>query len=98
MKCADLKHPQQPIGTAEDGVVRFKGNSIIQDLFRSRALDLNEISRRIRRGDFPKEDYVQLTQLLGYSVSGWGDLSTSPPEMVAAADKEAERIRSGGGA
>ena len=96
MKCADLKHPQQPIGTAEDGVVRFKGNSIIEDLFQSRALDLNEINRRVYRGDFPKEDYVQLTQLLGYSVSGWGDLSTSPPEMVAAADKEAERIRSGG--
>ncbi len=97
MKCADLKHPQQPIGTAEDGVVRFKGNSIIEDLFRTRALDLNKISVRVQRGDFPKEDYVQLTQLLGYSVSGWGDLSTSPPEMVTAADKEAERIRSGEG-
>jgi len=97
MKCADLKHPQQPIGIAEDGVVRFKGNSIIEDLFQSRALDLNEIKRRVQTGDFPKEDYVQLTQLLGYSVSGWGDLSTSPPEMVTAADKEAERIRSGEG-
>ena len=96
MKCADLKHPQQPIGTAEDGVVRFKGNSIIEDLFRTRALDLNKIGARVDAGLFPVEDYVQLTQLLGYSVSGWGDLSTSPPEMVAAADKEAERIRSGG--
>jgi len=96
MKCILLLHPEQPIGMASDGVIRFKGNSIIEDLFDSGALDLNEIGRRVRRGDFPEDDYVQLTQLLGYSVSGWGDLSTSPPEMVAAADKEAERIRSGG--
>ena len=72
--------------------VRFKGNSIIEDLFDSGALDLNEISRRVHRGDFPKEDYVQLTQLIGYTVGGWGELSTSPPEMVAAADKEAEAL------
>lgn len=98
MKCILLLHPEQPIGLADDGVIRFKGNSIIEDLFDSGALDLNEISRRVHRGDFPEEDYVQLTQLLGYSVSGWGDLSTSPPEMVAAADREAERIRSGGDA
>jgi len=97
MKCADLKHPQQPIGTAEDGVVRFKGNSIIKDLFQSRALDLEEINCPVYREDFPKEDYDQLTQLLSYSVSGWNGLSTSPPEMVTVADKEAERIRSGEG-
>ena len=96
MKCILLLHPEQPIGMASDGVIRFKGNSIIKELKRTRALDLNKISVRVQRGDFPMEDYVQLTQLLGYSVSGWGDLSTSPPEMVAAADKEAERIRSGG--
>lgn len=93
MKCSDIKHPQQPIGLAEDGVIRFKGNSIIEDLFASGALDLNKIRVRVHTGDLPKEDYVQLTQLLGYSVSGWGNLSTSPTEMVEAADKEADRLR-----
>lgn len=96
MKIDDLKHPQQPIGTAEDGEVRFKANSIIRDLFRTRALDLDKIGARVDAGVFPVEDYVQLTQLLGYSVSAWGSLSTSPPEIVAEADWLAERIRSGG--
>ena len=83
------------------GVVRHKRSQPMEyelkhDVFYF-ALDLDEINRRVYRGDFPKEDYVQLTQLLGYSVSGWGGLSTSPPEMVTVADKEAERIRSGEG-
>lgn len=38
------------------------------------------------------DDYQQLMQLIGYSVSGYGDLTTSPPEHVNAADRTAEKL------
>lgn len=92
MKCSDLTHPQQPIGFADDGAIRFKENKIISRLFEHGVISLNNIRVKVADGEFPEEDYVQLTQLIGYSVSGWGNLSTSPPEMVAAADNEAQRL------
>ncbi len=86
-----MNHPMQPI-VLEDGVPRFKSNSIIRWLFETGRLDLNEVSRMMRDGAFPVEDYVQITQLLGYSISGWGDLSTSPPELVEEADRQAAEL------
>lgn len=64
------KHPIQPIELV-DGVIRFKANKIINWLFESGKLDLNEIAVM----DFPKEDRQQLAQLLGYSICGYADLS-----------------------
>ena len=89
------QHPRQPIVLDEKGTPRFKGNGIIKYLFQTGKLDLNELSVLLAQGAFPREDYAQITQLLGYSVSGWGDLSTSPPEMVEAADREAAMIING---
>jgi hypothetical protein len=89
------KHPMQPIVRDGEGVIRFKGNAIVNWLFETGKLNLNEVSALVRRGTFPEEDYVQLTQLLGYSVSGWGDLSTSPPEMVEEADRIAAEMSRG---
>lgn len=66
-----MKHPIQPIVTDDHGVYRFKANTIIQHLFNTRVLDLNEIAVM----SFPVEDRVQLAQLIGYSISGFGDLS-----------------------
>lgn len=87
---AGRPHPTQPLEVDDKGVVRFKGNKIIKFLFDTGKLDLNEISAMVRAGMLPEEDYVQITQLLGYSVSGWGDLSTSPPDLVEEADLLAE--------
>jgi hypothetical protein len=66
-----MKHPVQPIYVEVNGVTRFKPNKIIQFLFNSGRLDLNEIVCM----EFPREDHVQLAQLLGYSVYGFGYLS-----------------------
>jgi len=52
-------------------IVRFKRNLIIDYLFKAGILDLNKIGIM----QFPQEDQEQLAQLLGYSVSGFGDLS-----------------------
>ncbi len=87
----ELEHPMQPIGLDSEGVPRFKGNKIIEYLFQSGKLNLNDIACM----PFPQEDYAQITQLLGYSTSGWGDLSTSPPELVSKADGIADDLVSG---
>ena len=72
----------QPIIKAKDGVIRFKGNAIIIWLLESGKLDLNQIAAM----DFPKADEEQLAQLLGYSVSGFGDLSYASKKAIQAAD------------
>ena len=61
-------HPIQQLKTDKDGVLRFKENSIVRFLTEGR---LNELAAM----EFPREDWVQLAQLIGYSLSGWGTLS-----------------------
>lgn len=69
-----VPHPFQPLYLTDDtdkAVLRFKKNHIIDYLFNTGKLDLNAIMGM----GFPQEDYEQLAQLLGYSHSGYGDLS-----------------------
>ena len=66
------KHPMQKVYKDEHNVYRFRGNDIIQWLFNSGKLDLNEIAQ-LR---FDNEDRQQLAQLLGYSISGYGELDS----------------------
>lgn len=82
------KHPMQPIVWATDGCIRFKQNKIIDYLFTSGKMNLNAIACM----DFPNEDRVQLAQLLGYSVSGFGDLSYIPKKLVRECDAIAEAM------
>jgi hypothetical protein len=58
-------HPLQPIYTDEHGTIRFKNNPIIEWIL-EQAGGLNAVAKRFERG----EDYDQLLQLIGYSVSG----------------------------
>ena len=76
-------HPMQPVELDENGVARFKANTIIDHLFDTGKLDLNAIARL----DFPTEDRIQLAQLLGYSVSGFSDLSYATDDTVTAAEE-----------
>ena len=85
-------HPMQPIMLASDGVIRFKQNAIIDWLFETRKLDLNEVAVLAAQGKFNSEDQMQIAQLLGYSVSGYGDLSYASKESVALADAIAEEM------
>jgi hypothetical protein len=78
----------QPVEMAGDQVVRFKRNQIIcdmQELCAKHGLDLNEIACR----DYSKDDRSQLMQLIGYSVSGYGNLSCSRAKHVMRADEKA---------
>lgn len=66
------KHPIQPIVFDDYGVARFKSNPIVEWLLESGPFDLNQIA--ILPG-ITDEDHEQFAQLIGYSVSGAGDLS-----------------------
>lgn len=82
------RHPRQPLIVDDTGVVRFKQNRIVYALLnrcRDAGFGLNEI---VREG-FDADDYDQFMQLIGYSVSGYGELSSSPKDAVRRADKKA---------
>ena len=83
------KHPMQPLVVDAHNVVRFKPNAIVLALLDSNTvLDLNKIATM----DFSVEDRNQLAQLIGYSVSGWGDLSYCNKRQRAGADRLAARM------
>ena len=89
-----LRHPMQPIGVDKHGVVRFKPNAIIEWLFETGKLDMNLVAVMAGNKVFNKEDQMQLAQLLGYSVSGYGDLSYVSRESLDEADNIAEKLMS----
>ena len=88
------KHPMQPIVLAPDKVLRFKANAIVRhllDLCTERGIaSMNTIAVL----PFSVEDREQFAQLIGYSVSGFGDLSYARRATVAAANAVAAAVRS----
>lgn len=86
------EHPMQPIVIAKDGVIRFKENAILRWAVDTGKLDLNEIAVFCQTNGISDEDQMQLAQLIGYSVSGYGDLDYASEESVAAADAIAQTL------
>ena len=80
-----MKMPIQPIKEDERGVLRFVGNSIVRKLLDDGQFDMNHIAE----WDATNEEREQFAQLIGYSVSGFGDLSYVSDETLAAAEKMA---------
>lgn len=66
-----LLHPMQPIEDDGNDVVRFKGNAIVRHLLDHGGINLNNLAVL----PFPREEWVQFAQLIGYSVSGFSELS-----------------------
>jgi uncharacterized alpha/beta hydrolase family protein len=75
-------------------VIRFKENPIIVLMLETGNLSLNHIA--IAAADpvngITQEDQMQLAKLIGYSVSGFGDLSYADPDTVARADEIAAKL------
>ena len=83
------RHPIQPLGRDRNGVVRFRQNAIVAFLLDEGPFDMNDIARR----NFSNEDQEQFAQLIGYSLSGFGELSyVSEETYEAAARMEAEGV------
>ncbi len=80
--------PMQPIELDAKGVVRFRGNAIVRHLLEHGGIDLNMLARL----EFSQEDREQLAQLIGYSVSGFGDLSYASAATVSVADAAAASL------
>lgn len=78
-----MRHPMQPIQKDKHGRYRFKENKIISFLANGK---LNDISGM----DFTDEDREQLAQLIGYSLSGFAELSYVSDETYETAAKMAE--------
>ena len=78
-----MKNPIQPLERDKHGVIRFKENAIVRTLLDTGKLNLNDLAVM----KFSKEDWEQFAQLIGYSLSGYGDLSYVSDETWNAADK-----------
>ena len=76
-----MNHPIQPLEIAGRDRPRFKKNAIVD--FLAMKFGLNELAAL----DFPQEDWEQLAQLMGYSLSGFSALSYVRDETYDAACK-----------
>lgn len=81
------KHPIQPTYKDENGTLRFKKNAIVSFLLDNGGFDLNKLAVM----DFSREDREQFAQLIGYSLSGFGELSYVSDETYGAAEVMAEQ-------
>ena len=75
--------PLQPI---ENG--RFVPNRIVQYLLEVAPIGLNELAAM----DFSAQERMQFAQLIGYSLSGFGELGYVDDETYEAAQKMAEGL------
>jgi hypothetical protein len=85
----DRRHPIQPLEDVE-GVLRFKENAIVRRLLDDGPFDMNQIATwRVSR-----DDAVQFVQLIGYSLSGFGELSYVDDETFETAQRMATEGKS----
>ena len=77
-----MKHPIQPI-VDDNGILRFNPNEIVQYLLDNGGIDLNDLARI----PFDQNDRVQFAQLIGYSLSGFGELSYVDDQSYEAAER-----------
>lgn len=83
------KHPIQPLVTDSHGIIRFHKNQIVRDLLdhaSQHGMSLNTIACV----NYSQEDRQQLAQLIGYSHSGYGELSYVDDASFAIASEMAE--------
>jgi len=78
-----LEQGEQPLVLDDDGVIRFRENRLIRLLLEAGPFDLNQIALMA----FSDQERQQLAQLIGYSVSGYGDLSYAEGDPTARADR-----------
>jgi hypothetical protein len=82
-------HPMQPLVYDDEEIVRFKKNTIVRYLLDSGTADMNTLALM----PFSDEDRVQFAQLIGYSVSGFSELSYVSDEVYDQADKAWTQLR-----
>lgn len=81
-----MNHPIQPVTTDPNGTKRFKENKIVRYLLDAGGIDMNKLAIM----PFDQNDREQFAQLIGYSLSGFSELSYTSDVVVEAANKMAE--------
>jgi len=76
------RFPLQPIEEH-----RFVANKVVRYLLDNGGIDMNDLAVQ----DFPQTDREQFAQLIGYSISGAGDLDYFSDESIEAAMMVAEK-------
>jgi len=64
------KHPMQKQYLTENGVRRFIENKLVSWLIDQLPNNMNDLAKEFYVGGYDKDDYDQILQLIGYSVSG----------------------------
>ena len=80
----------QKIDLDAHSVLRFRSNALVRYLLDAGPFDLNHLALL---PNIPRGDWVQLAQLIGYSVSGFGDLSYVKRRETEEADRRADKVR-----
>lgn len=81
-------HPLQPVYVDDDGVARCRENAIVRFLLDAGPFDMNKLSMM----PFDREDREQFAQLIGYSVSGLGDLGYVSDRVISKLDAAVEKL------
>jgi glutathione S-transferase len=82
-----MHHPIQPLIKDDHGTLRFKKNAIVEYLLDQSGIDLNALAGVA----FSDEDRQQFAQLIGYSLSGYGELYYVSDDAYGAAETIAEQ-------
>ena len=75
------RHPMQPVVKDAQGTFRFEENPIVRHLLDAGKIEMNALAAM----DFAPEDREHFTQIIGYSLSGFGELGYVSEEAYAAA-------------
>ncbi len=85
----------QPVVWDGAGVIRFMANPIVRfmvDWGREHGMSLNDLTMLSHSAGWTKADWSHFSQLHGYSVSGWGDLSYGSDDEWQEAEKRSAAL------
>jgi hypothetical protein len=81
--------PIQPVILDAGGEPRFQMNGLVRYLLDAGSINVNDLA--LLPG-ISSEEWEQFAQLIGYSVSGFSDLSYASAEVVDEAIKQANKL------
>lgn len=81
-----MKNPIQPLEPDKHKMLRFKSNAIVRHLLDNGKIDMNALAMM----EFSKDDRQQFAQLIGYSLSGYSELSYVDDDAYGAAEAMAK--------
>lgn len=76
------RQPIQPLVQDEQGTQRFQCNEIVRHLLDNGQINMNDLATL----PFSREDREQFAQLIGYSLSSFGDLSYVSDDTYSTAE------------